>query len=196
MAVRQALILFSSCWLLGVGCAVGLPGPNGFTSELELGSTPSNAGLVDGGSTTDMMPTVPVFMGVACERDTASACPCMDDTGATGMGTQRCVFDPMSPTMGSLGKCERCVVPMMAEPDAGTAGAAGAAGAAAAAAGMGGMGGSSGRGEAGSAGSSDAMACDPDSCPESSGLFGPREKCCTRGGDCGGLDLLGICQRN
>jgi hypothetical protein len=190
--------------MVGLGCAQGMPGPDEFSSSLRVANpiVPAAAAGTSGPAPMAPPPPPATFMGTPCMMGQAVPCTCTD---GVSMGTQMCRFDMLSPTKGVLGPCDECVAPMappaagMAGGDVGSAGASGNNGSAnggmgGASAGSGGMGGAGMSGSGGSGGA--MMMCDPDDCPGTTGLFGiEREPCCTRRGECGGINALsGSCE--
>ncbi len=191
---------------MGLGCAEGMPGPDEFSSSLRIANPIAEMPATGAGSSAPSpMNPPPAFMGTPCVPGSRAMCTCTD---GVSIGLQICHDDMRSPSGGALSPCEACVAPAM-PPAAGTPGGAAGAGAGGASgspsggtgggsggSGSGGMSGAGRGGSGGSGGSSMTPMCDADDCPGTTGLFGiEREPCCTRGGECGGINALsGNCE--
>jgi hypothetical protein len=195
--------LVVAAWLFALGCAEGMPGPNEIGARLPLGNASGQFPVMvpDAGA----VPPPPVEMkpammaGPPCMMGDRVDCVCSDGVMT---GVHLCKGNPASPTKGSLGPCEQCKPPpVMEPPDAGMGDVtmAGAGGSTSpAASGSGGSAGMSGSGGMGGMGGSMMPMCVAADCPRATGLFGiEREKCCTRRGQCGGINALsGDCETN
>ncbi|MDD9934456.1 MAG: hypothetical protein OXT09_12680, partial [Myxococcales bacterium] len=101
-------------------CAEGVTvGPEAST-RLPISEAPASAEVPMAGSVADeepvepMMPMTTAYTGESCVMNEPVTCIC-EDTGTEGQ--RRCLFDPNSPTQGTLSDtCERCAPP--AEPEA------------------------------------------------------------------------------
>jgi len=194
--------------LVASGCAQGMPGPDEFAVGQRLENPAAALPVMAAPGAPGPGPTTPPpFTGTPCKMNDTVACMCTDGVSA---GVHACQANPQSPTGGALKtECERCIAPVvppaagMAGGDVGASGASGSNGSASG--GTGGMsagsggsgGGGSGGGGSGSGGSAGSgMMCDADDCPGTTGLFGiERDPCCTRRGECGGINALsGDCE--
>jgi hypothetical protein len=202
--------LVAVAMMFGLACAEGMPGPDEFSSSLRKANPMPVTGA--GSSAPSPMNPPPAFMGTPCAPGSRAMCTCAD---GVSIGIQVCRDDMQSPSGGALSACEACMAPAMppAGMAGGAAGASGASGSGGSASGgsggsaSGGSGGSGsggmtggmsggGRGGSGGSGGSSMTMCDADDCPGTTGLFGiEREPCCTRGGECGGINALsGNCE--
>jgi hypothetical protein len=182
-----------------------MPGPDAFSSGLRQANPMTEQPVTAAGSNAPPpMTTPPVFMGTPCKMGDRAMCTCTD---GVSIGVQVCRGDTLSPTGGALSPCDACMAPEM-PPGGGTSGGAGTSGSGSSGApasggsggmsgsGSGGMGGAGRGGSGGSGGGTMTPMCDPDDCPGTTGLFGiERDPCCTRGGECGGINALsGNCE--